>query len=237
MQWFPSSGLTVSLAALVGMSAMFTGASRAFITSIIFALEITGQTNALLPLLATCSASYIVSFFLMKNTIMTEKISRRGLHIYREYSVDPQERVFVEEVMTSDVVSIPADLPLDAVEARYFGQAQLHRAFPVVDANGIVLGMLDRALLQKTMAGPAHASLATVFDKPAAHALPTETCQAVARRMAVLHLERLPVVHDQDEHKLLGIISRSDLVKPTGISFLEEHVRERLMGRRRRPAS
>jgi H+/Cl- antiporter ClcA len=222
---------------LVCMASVLAGVLGAPLTAAMFALGLTGDFNALLPLLLATGVSYGFTVVVMRRSIMTEKISRRGLHIYREYSVDPQERVFVEEVMTSDVVSIPADLPLDAVEARYFGQAQLHRAFPVVDANGIVLGMLDRALLQKTMAGPAHASLATMFDKPAAHALPTETCQAVARRMAVLHLERLPVVHDQDEHKLLGIISRSDLVKPTGISFLEEHVRERLMGRRRRPAS
>jgi CBS domain-containing protein len=219
------------------MASVLAGVLGAPLTAAMFALGLTGDFNALLPLLLATGVSYGFTVVVMRRSIMTEKISRRGLHIYREYSVDPQERVFVEEVMTSDVVSIPADLPLEAVESRYFGQAQLHRAFPVVDANGIVLGMLDRALLQKTMAGPAHASLATVFDKPAAHALPTETCQAVARRMAVLHLERLPVVHDQDEHKLLGIISRSDLVKPTGISFLEEHVRERLMGRRRRPAS
>lgn len=222
---------------LVCMASVLAGVLGAPLTAAMFALGLTGDFNALLPLLLATGVSYGFTVVVMRRSIMTEKISRRGLHIYREYSVDPQERVFVEEVMTSDVVSIPADLPLEAVESRYFGQAQLHRAFPVVDANGIVLGMLDRALLQETMAGPAHASLATVFDKPAAHALPTETCQAVARRMAVLHLERLPVVHDQDEHKLVGIISRSDLVKPTGISFLEEHVRERLMGRRRRPAS
>jgi len=173
----------------------------------------------------------------MRRSIMTEKIARRGLHIYREYSVDPQERVFVEEVMTADVVAIFAGLSLDDVEKEYFGQGQSHRAFPVVDAHGSVLGMLDRALLQKAMARDIHGTLDALFDKPAAHAVPTETCQAVARRMATLHLERLPVVDSHDACRLVGIISRSDLVKPTGLSFVEEHVRERLMGRRQRPVS
>jgi H+/Cl- antiporter ClcA/predicted transcriptional regulator len=222
---------------LVCMAAVLAGVLGAPLTAAVFALGLTGDFNALLPLLLASGVSYGFTVMVMRRSIMTEKIARRGLHIYREYSVDPQERVFVEEVMTSSVVSIPADLPLDAVAARYFGQAQQHRSFPVADANGSVLGMLDRALLQKAREHQEHASLSVLFDKPAAHALPTETCQVVARRMAVLHLERLPVVSDHSERKLVGIISRSDLVKPTGTSFVEEHVRERLMGRPDQPVS
>jgi CIC family chloride channel protein len=79
MQWFPGSGITLATAALVGMAAMFAGASRALLTSIVFALETTGQTNGLLPLLGACVAAYFVSFFLMKGSIMTEKIRRRGI--------------------------------------------------------------------------------------------------------------------------------------------------------------
>jgi predicted transcriptional regulator len=97
--------------------------------------------------------------------------------------------------------------------------------------------MLDRALLQRAITQQQGTTLATLFDGLANYAVPTETCQVVARRMASLHLERLPVVRDRNRQQLVGIISRSDLVKPTGISFLEEHVRERMMGKRRRPVS
>jgi CIC family chloride channel protein len=79
IKYFPDAGITLPMAALIGMSAMFAGASRAFITSIVFALEATLQSHALLPLLGACTAAYIVSFFLMENTIMTEKIARRGI--------------------------------------------------------------------------------------------------------------------------------------------------------------
>lgn len=99
LYFFPSSEITLPLAALVGMSAMFAGASRAFITSIIFALETTGQMNTMLPLLATCSASYIVSFFLMENTIMTEKISRRGIKTPDSFEPDILEKITVDQVM------------------------------------------------------------------------------------------------------------------------------------------
>lgn len=96
---FPEAGISLSLAALVGMSAMFAGASRALLTSIIFAVETTEQSNALLPLLAACCASYFVSFFLMENTIMTEKIARRGVKTPHSYEPDTLDRMLVAQVL------------------------------------------------------------------------------------------------------------------------------------------
>ncbi|THF49625.1 chloride channel protein [Allorhizobium terrae] len=80
-------GLAVDLrmAALVGMAASFAGASRALFASILFAMEITGQFNTLLPLITGCVAAFLVSAFAMKTTIMTEKLSRRGTHVPGEY--------------------------------------------------------------------------------------------------------------------------------------------------------
>ena len=95
----PHAGVGVSLAVLTGMSAMFAGASRALLTSVIFALETTGQSNALLPLLAACIASYVVSYLLMKNTIMTEKIARRGVATPHMYTPDILDQVKVKQVL------------------------------------------------------------------------------------------------------------------------------------------
>ncbi len=85
---FPGIGITVTTACLVGMGAMFAGASRALLTSIVFAFETTGQPNGLLPLLAACIAAYFVSFFLMEGSIMTEKIIRRGVQAPENYEAD-----------------------------------------------------------------------------------------------------------------------------------------------------
>ncbi|KAA9038149.1 chloride channel protein [Ginsengibacter hankyongi] len=104
--FFPASGITITLAALVGMSAMFAGASRALLTSIIFALEVTGQSNALLPLLASCTASYLISFFLMESTIMTEKITRRGVKTPDSYEPDILEKILVKEVIKENELVI-----------------------------------------------------------------------------------------------------------------------------------
>ena len=84
---FPWLGVDVRLAALVGMAAMFAGASRAFLASVVFAFETTQQPTGLLPLLGGCAAAYLVSGLLMRNTIMTEKIVRRGVNVPDAYVV------------------------------------------------------------------------------------------------------------------------------------------------------
>ena len=97
---FPSLGINLPTAALIGMAAMFAGASRAFLTSVVFALETTGQINGLLPLLGACSAAYFVSFFFMKGSIMTEKIIRRGVKTPDAYEPDVLHGANVEELIT-----------------------------------------------------------------------------------------------------------------------------------------
>lgn len=99
LNFFPNSGITLAMAALVGMAAMFAGASRALLTSIVFALETTGQPNGLLPLLGACVAAYFVSFFLMKGTIMTEKIRRRGISTPDSFESDLLRHTTVHDVM------------------------------------------------------------------------------------------------------------------------------------------
>jgi H+/Cl- antiporter ClcA len=99
LQYFPGAGINVATAALIGMAAMFAGASRALLTSIVFALETTGQLHGLLPLLGACVAAYFVSFFLMKGSIMTEKIKRRGVKTPDAYEPDILKTVNVSQLL------------------------------------------------------------------------------------------------------------------------------------------
>ncbi|MCD2422974.1 chloride channel protein [Niabella pedocola] len=107
--FFPQLDVSVSLAALIGMSAMFAGASRALLTSILFALETTGQVHALLALLAACALAYFISFYLMEHTIMTEKIARRGVRTPVNYTPDVLEQYQVKDVMSNDALLISSD--------------------------------------------------------------------------------------------------------------------------------
>ena len=224
-------GTDAALWPLVCMAAVLAGVLGAPLTAAVFALGLTGDFNALLPLLLATGVSYGFTIMVMRRSIMTEKIARRGLHIYREYSVDPQERSFVNDVMTADVVTIDSSLTLQQVAQQYFGTEQQHRAFPVVNRKNVLIGVIDRAMLEEGMRTRVDdSSVAALFDNAMPSvAFPVETCQVVARRMAKHHLERLPVVDNRSRH-LVGIVSRSDLVKPSHTAYEEEHVRERFFG-------
>lgn len=103
IHYFPSLPINLATVALIGMAAMFAGASRALLTSIVFALETTGQMHSLLPLLAACLSSYFVSFFLMKGSIMTEKILRRGVRTPDSYEPDVLKTINVEKLVNTNI--------------------------------------------------------------------------------------------------------------------------------------
>ncbi|MCA8431280.1 chloride channel protein [Burkholderia seminalis] len=215
---------------LVCMAATLGATLGAPLTAIVFAFGLTHDANALLPLLAATLVAHGFSTIVMKRSIMTEKIARRGYHIYREYGVDPLERHDIGEVMTSAdrVVAIDGATTLATVESRYFGAKQTHRAYPVVQ-HGRLLGLVDRATLDARRAeAGAESPISDAFaNRVPAVALAHETCRVVASRLAMLGLERLPVVDDEQSLRVIGIVSRSDLIKPARHHFDDEQTRER----------
>jgi H+/Cl- antiporter ClcA/CBS domain-containing protein len=207
---------------LIFMAAALGGMMRAPVMAAIFAFELTGDANALLPLLAAAAVAYGFTVLLMRRSILTEKIARRGYHIYREYSIDPLERHYVEEVMTRAVETIDASTTLADVLHRYFGPTQKYRAYPVV-ASGTLLGMVDRVLLDRIAPGQSEKPIGSFFARERPEiALPGETCRNVAARLAITGLVRVPVVEDEKSLRLVGIVSRHDLVKPSSTVFSEE---------------
>ena len=86
--------------ALIGMGAMLAGSLGVPLTAILFSLEVTHCLPALLPLTLGCVASYLVTALLMPRSILTEKLSRRGYHLTREYGVDPLEIVIIKDLMS-----------------------------------------------------------------------------------------------------------------------------------------
>jgi hypothetical protein len=102
LRLFPHAEINLPTCALIGMAAMFAGSARALLTSIVFAFETTQQPHGLLPLLGACTASYFISFFMMKSTIMTEKINRRGVITPDVYEPDVLQSMHVSDVMGVD---------------------------------------------------------------------------------------------------------------------------------------
>jgi H+/Cl- antiporter ClcA len=133
--------------AVLGMGATLAGGMRTPLTAIVFAAELTNADNLLLPLLIACTTSYLVSVLVLRRSILTEKVARRGFHVMREYGVDPLEAMFVREVMQTDAARPDGDLgpvayPDEVLRAVAARMAATHRdELPVVDrADGTVLG-------------------------------------------------------------------------------------------------
>ena len=202
----PRAGVDPRLAALVGMAAMFAGASRALLASVVFAFETTRQPLGLLPLLGGCSVAWLVSAALMKHSIMTERIARRGRMVPGEYAADWLAQWHAGEFSSRPVVALAA--------AETVGEALLrlgsvsHQGFPVLDDRHRVVGMVMR----RQLTGAAHGQrVGEVMDRPAITVRASDTLRHAADVMAGAGVGRLPVLSDADG-SLVGMLTRSDLV-------------------------
>src|SRR5438132_256352 len=158
----PHVGIDVRIGALVGMAALFAGASRALLASVVFAFETTRQPLGLLPLLGGCSAAFFISCLFMRNTIMTEKIARRGVRVPGEYAADFLDQIQAGVAASRPVVSLSADELLESVRFRIVSRAAgyAHQGFPVVDARGQLAGVVTR----RDLLDPEHPGARRVGD-------------------------------------------------------------------------
>ena len=236
---FPHLGIDVRVAALVGMAAMFTGASRALLASVIFAFETTRQPMGLLPLLGGCSAAFLISCLFMRNTIMTEKIARRGVRVPGEYAADFLDQIQAGVAAARPVVALRADQSLDEVRAFVQGRERgsSHQGFPVVGADGLLVGVVTRRdLLDGGV--PGSARLGTLIRRPAAVAFDDSTLREAADHMVREGVGRLPVVSREEPRKVIGMLTRSDLLtahrrRLDEIDLSEQHLDLRAFARRR----
>lgn len=209
---FPHAGLDVRVAALIGMAAMFAGASRALLASIVFAFETTLQPFALLPLAAGCTAAYLVSSLLMKETIMTEKITRRGIAVPADYAADFLSQILVRDVATYKVVSLEAGLTLGEVRSRIAQglQESNHHGYPVVDKERGLVGLVSqRALLDASE--PATKRIGDIVSGPCAVVFEDNSLREASDLMVREGLGRLPVVKRENPREVVAILSGSDI--------------------------
>lgn len=209
MKWFPDAGISLSLAALVGMSALFAGASRAFLTSIVFALETTGQSNALLPLLATCTTSYFTSFFLMENTIMTEKIARRGVMTPQAYEPDLLEKTTVEQMVTDTGMVVNSKLEIGEVRNWFKHESDISSNYFIVsDEEGDYKGIVSTSNLFNAY-HDVNEKIESIVKRNNIFIQPADTLRHAVEMMAKENIDLLPVV---DDKKIFGILTYQHII-------------------------
>jgi H+/Cl- antiporter ClcA/CBS domain-containing protein len=212
---------------LVSMGAILGGTMRAPFTAILFALELTHDINVLLPLLVAAMLAHLTTVLLLKRSILTEKVARRGFHVTREYATDPLEILFVREVMRTRLVALPAEATSDDLR-KTLVRVHAHRGqhlYPVLDCEQRLQGVITRKDLRRIAdSDVSRASLGEVLRDPVT-AHPDEPLRAVVFRMAETGLTHLPVVGDGGQ--LDGMISLHDLLMARVRNLNEERHRER----------
>jgi CIC family chloride channel protein len=211
--WFPTLTSTPGAFALVGMAAIFAGAARAPITSIIILFEMTDDYRLILPLMLATVISTILAEHLSKESIYTLKLSRRGIRLERGRDIDVMQGVMVGEAMTTEIDTVPADMDLQELDS-LFAESH-HHGFPVVDEKGILLGVvtlqdLGRAKEQGWLDDRKVRDIAT---RSVLTAFPDEPMWVALKRLGTRDVGRLPVVDRQHPGRLLGLIRRSDIVR------------------------
>jgi CIC family chloride channel protein len=220
---------------LVSMGAILGGTMRSPFTGIIFALELTHDVNALLPLTIAGFIAYAFTALLLKRSILTEKISRRGFHLSREYAVDPLEIIFVREVMRTNIVAVSADASPEklAQSINAEGNQRGQYLYPVMGTKNDLIGVVTRQDLRGLLAHPdgqaEGVQLAALIRKQPVVAYPDEPLRVVVFRMAETGLTRFPVVERDDPRRLLGIVSLNDLLRARERNLEEERHRERVL--------
>jgi len=220
--------------AMIGMAGIMSGAMRAPMTGALFAVELTGAFDAVPCTIAAAGGAYGVSVLLMRRSILTEKIARRGRHILQEYTVDPLDLLQAEQVMTRDPATLPGSMTIGEAVA-FFAAEAVHRSYPVVDGEGRLLGLVSRAdaLRWQMDADAAPVPLAeAVSDAAQPVAYPDTPAGVVADLIIESGIGRIPIVA-HGTRRIVGLLSRQDLLKIRSAHRAAETGRSRFIGRKR----
>ncbi|WCT79993.1 chloride channel protein [Novosphingobium humi] len=212
--------------AMIGMAGIMSGAMRAPLTGALFAAELTGHFEAL-PLTMACAiGAYGVSVLVMRRSILTEKIARRGRHIRQEYSVDPLELFQVERIMTPAPQTM-ADTTLVSEALAFFADGAWHRSYPVVNAAGGLVGMVSREDALNWQSGGMEPDLClrdVLSDASSRYVWPQTPIGALADLILETGKGRIPVLSPADG-RVVGMVTRHDLLKARQAARADEVVR------------
>lgn len=218
--------------AMIGMTGMMAGTMRTPLTAMVFTAELTRDYNLFPALLTASSAALAVTVLLMRRSILTEKLARRGHHVIREYSIDPFELIRVREVMDANIPNVRPDLPLLELAGRIAqGDPDLSqrqgtfliddedRLAGIITRGDIVRGLRQSNSVEMTVAEAGSSSLVVTF--------PDEPLHVALAKMLKYNVGRLPVVEPNNPVRAVGYLGRAAILSARMRLHEEEHVRQR----------
>jgi CIC family chloride channel protein len=207
---FPQWGIAPGALAMVGMAGVVSGATHAPLTAIFMVFEMTGDYGLILPLMLTSVIAYMLARRIHPESIYTEWLVRRGVVLTQGTDAVVLARARVQDCYHNDPLTLSGSLTVPEITERIRKSRQTE--FPVINAHGRLVGMLDRDKLRELE--PEGAQIVTASDlavpgpKPVS---PEDSLLTALRRLGAHDVEYLPVVSPRDRGRLLGIVSRHDL--------------------------
>jgi H+/Cl- antiporter ClcA/predicted transcriptional regulator len=218
--------------AVLGVVGALSGVTRSPFTSIVFAIELTHDMDLFLPLLVTATIAHLISVLILKRSILTEKVARRGFHVLREYTVDSLDVVFAREVMSTHVLNLHPDLGLQEVEKLLKSSSKMRyqRLLPVIDKDNRLLGVVPwQDIIERAINDNLKGKVEDIMRKDIIVTYPDESLRQVADLMALHDVGVLPVVERAMPHKLCGLITQYNLLTAHERMLLEERKREQVL--------
>ena len=236
--WIPAGD--IGLWALIGMAAMMGGTMRSPLTAMVFAVELTRDFNLFPALLIGSVTALGVTVLLMRRSILTEKLARRGHHITREYSIDPFEFARVRDVMDKNVPTIPASMKLLELSDRLAdGDADLNRrqGTLIINEQNQLVGIITRGDIVRGLRRnqSSEMTVAEAGSKNLTVAFPDEPLHAALTKMLNRNVGRLPVVERNQQTKVVGYLGRASILSARMKIHEEENIRQK--GWHSQPAS
>ncbi len=217
--------------AMISMAAIMGGTMRSPLTAIMFTLELTHDLNVLPGLLVGCVAAHTLTVLLLRRSILTEKVARRGYHITREYSTDPLELLRVGEVMDTQPPLIPATMTVTELSdriARNDSQLTSHQGTFIVDEQHNLLGVITRGDVVRALGQNSNHRL-TVLEAGARRLIvtyPDELLRDAVAKMLKNDVGRLPVVNRDNPQQVVGYLGRANILAARLRRLEEEDIRE-----------
>ncbi|MGH7531534.1 MAG: chloride channel protein [Gemmatimonadales bacterium] len=226
--WLP--GADAGVWAALGMGAMMGGTMRSPFTAIAFMIEVTHDVDLLPELLVGCVAAHAVTVLLMKRSILTEKMARRGHHVMREYIVNPLHLMRVAEAMERNVPAVPASLPVEGLFQRLAFDDPLlapRQEWTIVDDAERLVGLVTRGDLVRALEqeGVGETTLRDIASRPIV-AYGDELLEEATARMIAHDIGRLPVVDRADPTRVIGLLGRAGVMAVWLRASREEVARE-----------
>jgi hypothetical protein len=204
---------------------------RAPLTGIVFAVELTHDLDMFVPLMIAVTVAHAFTVLVLKRSILTEKVARRGFHVSCEYAIDELEILFARDAMTTELEILPAGATVgDLIERVGTGPREDHsqRLFPIVDASGSLLGTITFAQMRAHADVPATPVL-DLADRAPMQMVSNETLRAGMSRMAEFGVTALVVTNPSDRTKLVGTLALHDVLKARTRHLQDERRRERVL--------